>query len=129
MLFRRGEGQRTIDTSLKGSASFSVGFQMPLTCFVLGIRSDFRVDFFGPCVSQRTDEQAALGGAEGRGFWDPAGVYDKVFPIFTVPEYGARYPTLSSHLPRAFCTTVVSGLSGILDSVGGCWRQDVSAVR
>lgn len=86
LLFRRGEGQRTVDTSLKDSASFSVSFQMPLTCWgseaILGL-------IFGPCVSsenRRASIEAVFGGAQGGGFWDPAGVCDKVFPIFTVPE-------------------------------------------
>jgi hypothetical protein len=62
---------------------------MPLKCFVLEIRSNFRVEFFGPYVLQRTEEQAArqlLVVLKERGFWDPAGVFEKAFPTFTVPE-------------------------------------------
>lgn len=88
---KRGEGQPTVNMSLKESVSFSVGFQMPLKCFISEIRGNFnfRVDFSGPYVSQRTEEQTArqfLVVLKGRGFWDPAGVFDKAFPTFTVPE-------------------------------------------
>ena len=64
---------------------------MPLKCFVSEIigNFNFRVDFSGPYVSQRTEEQAArqlLVVLKGRWFWDPAGVFDKACPTLTVPE-------------------------------------------
>lgn len=84
--FEEGKDKGPSIPALKDLLAFPSASRCPSHALCWGSEAILGLIFLVPVFPQRTEEQAALGGAEGRGFWDPAGVYDQVFSIFTVPE-------------------------------------------